>query len=90
MSAACNILTELNIYSILGRIYYKKDSNSTNTSHPLYYKMDSISTNRQILHYKNNSAEIRLAFSSLIFVNGFSYGHFASTMFFTSQESGLI
>jgi hypothetical protein len=30
-------------------IYYKKDWNSTNTSHHLYYKTDSISTNRHIL-----------------------------------------
>jgi hypothetical protein len=33
--------------------------------------MDSISTNRHILHYKKDSAEIRLAFSSLISVYQF-------------------
>jgi hypothetical protein len=82
MSEACNILIELNIYSIFGRIYYKKDSNSNNTSRPSYYKMDSISTNRHILYYKKDSAEIRLAFSSLFSVYGFfHYGRFTSTVF---------
>jgi hypothetical protein len=49
----------------------------------LYYKTYSISTNRHILwHYKKDSAEIKLAFSSLISVYGFfHYGRFASTVF---------
>jgi hypothetical protein len=64
-------------------IYYKKDWNSTNTSHPLCYKTDSISANRHILrHYRKDSTEIKLAFSSLIFVHGcFHYGCFTSTVF---------
>jgi hypothetical protein len=73
-------------------IYYKKDSNFTNT-HPIlqkgfkFHQYTSYFTKRiefppiDILHYKKDSADINLAFS-LISVYGFFHdGRFASTVF---------
>jgi hypothetical protein len=54
--------------------------------------MDSISTNRHILwHYKKDSAEIRLAFSSLISVYGFfTMVALQVRRFVSSKELGLV